>query len=115
LAIIALSAESTGTPAPSSAFGPTRARRLRVDLDRLVGLGVDVLGARVDRGQGDLVGVDLAVAGDRDQPARLELPGDGAGAGELAAGLREDRADLRGGAVAVVGRRLDEDRHAAGP
>ena len=51
---------------------------LRVDLDRVVGLGVDVVGARVDGRQGDLVGVDRAVAGDRDEPARLELPGDGA-------------------------------------
>ena len=33
--------------------------------------------------------------------------------GELAAGLGEHRADVGGGAVAVVGRRLDEDRHAA--
>ena len=59
LAIIVRSADSTGTPAPSSAFrtassSPGR----RVDLDRLVVVGVDVLGAGVDRGQRDLVGVD---------------------------------------------------------
>ena len=108
------SAESTGDAGALErlADGLEVARR-RVDLDRLVGLGVDVLGAGVDRGQRDLVGVDLAVPRDRDQAARLELPGDRAGAGELAAGLREHRADLGGGPVAVVGRRLDEDRHAA--
>ena len=51
--------------------------------------------------------------GDGDQPARLELPGDRAGAGQLAAGLGEHRADLGRGPVAVVGLGLDEDRHAA--
>ena len=50
---------------------------------------------------------------DRDQAARLELPGDRARAGELAAALGEHRADLGRGPVAVVGLRLDEDRHAA--
>src|SRR5262249_43115411 len=53
------------------------------------------------------------VAVDRDEAARLELPGDRAGPRQLAAGLGEDRADLGRGPVAVVGRRLDEDRHAA--
>ena len=53
--------------------------------------------------------------GDGDQAAWLELPGDGAAARQLAAGLGEDRADLGGRAVAVVGRGLHEDRHAAGP
>ena len=87
--------------------------RRRVDLDRLGVLGVDVLGAGVDRGQGDLVGID-PVARDGDQAARLELPGDGARTGQLAAGLGEDRADLGRRPVAVVGRGLDEDGHAAG-
>ena len=39
----------------------------------------------VDGGQRDLVGVD-AVPRHGDQAARLELPGDRAGAGQLAAG-----------------------------
>ena len=86
--------------------------RGRVDLDDLVVARVDVLGARVDGRQRDVVGV-LALRGDRDEPARLELPGDRAGAGQLAAGLGEQRAHVRGGPVAVVGRRLDEDRDAA--
>ena len=55
----------------------------------------------------------IARARDRDQAARLELPGDRAGAGQLAAGLGEHRADLGGGPVAIVGLRLDEDRDAA--
>ena len=66
----------------------------------------------VDRGQGDLVGVDPG-ARDRDQAARLELPGHRAGAGQLAAGLGEHRANLGRRAIAVVGLGLDEDRHAA--
>src|SRR4029079_11595204 len=48
-----------------------------------------------------------------DQAARLELPGDRPGARELAAGLREDRADLGRRPVPGVGRRLHEDGHAA--
>ena len=48
-----------------------------------------------------------------DQAARLELPGDRARAGQLAAGLGEHRADLGRRPVAVVGLGLDEDRHAA--
>src|SRR4029078_7626458 len=83
-----------------------------LDLDA-VSLGVDVVGTRVDRGQRDLVGIRPAF-GHGDQPARLELPGHRAGAGELAAGLREHRPDVGRGPVAVIGRRLDEDGHAAG-
>ena len=85
----------------------------RVDLDRLVVVGVDVLGARVDRGERDLVGVQPG-ARHGDQATRLELPGDRARSRELATGLREHRADLGRGPVAVVGLGLDEDRHAAG-
>ena len=47
------------------------------------------------------------------QAARLELPGDRAGARQLAAGLGEHRADLGRGPVAVVGLGLDEDGDAA--
>ena len=52
--------------------------------------------------------------GDADEAARLELPGDGARSGQRAAGLGEDRAHVRGGAVAVVRGGLHEDGHAAG-
>src|SRR4051812_35853644 len=86
--------------------------RRRVHLDHGVAARVDVLGAGVDCREGHVVGI-LAVRGDRDQPAWLELPGDGAGAGELAAGLGEQRANVGGGPVAVVRRRLDQDRDAA--
>ena len=55
----------------------------------------------------------LAVARHGDDAARLELPGDGARAGQLAAGLGEHRAHVGRGAVLVVGGGLDEDRHAA--
>ena len=84
LAIIADSADSTGTPADFEglADGLQLARR-RVDLDRLVAVGVDVLGAGIDGGQRDLVGVDRAGARDGDQAARLELPGDRAAARQL--------------------------------
>ncbi len=42
----------------------------------------------------------------------LELPGHRAGLGDRAAVLRQDRADLGAGAVAVVGEHLDEHGHA---
>src|SRR4029453_12705342 len=86
--------------------------RRGVDLDRLGVVCVDVLRPGVDRGEAALVGAGPAPP-DPDQPPRLKLPGDRPRARQLAAGLREDRADLGGGPVAVVGRRLDEDRHAA--
>ena len=75
---------------------------------RLLVVGVDVLGARIDGGQGDLVGVEAGPR-DGDQAARFELPGDRAGAGELAAALDEHRADVGRGPVLVVGLGLDED------
>ena len=84
--------------------------RRGVDVDRLVAVGVDVLRPGIDRRQGHLVGVD-ARPWDRDEPARLELPGHRARAGQLTAGLGEHRAHLGRGPVAVVGLGLDEDRH----
>src|SRR4051794_27882158 len=87
--------------------------RLGVDLDRVLGLGVDVLGSGVDCSERHLIGVDRTVALDRDEAARLELPGDCSAAGELSARLREDRADLRCGPVPIVRGSLDEDRDAA--
>ena len=65
--------------------------RRGADLDGLVAVGVDVLGPGVDGGQGDLVGIDTG-ARHGDEAARLELPGDRPGAGQLAARLREHRA-----------------------
>src|SRR4051794_1864039 len=84
---------------------------LRVDLER-IGLRVHVDRAGIDRCERDVVRIG-AVARDRDHAARLELPGDRASAGKLAAGLLEHGPALSGPAVAVVGRGLDEDRHAA--
>ena len=72
----------------------------------------DVVGAGVDRRDQVVLGVALAV--DEDHALLLELPGDRARLAEAAAGLVEGVADLRAGAVAVVGQRVDEDRRAAG-
>ncbi len=113
LATIADSADSIWTPADSSAWiDRLELARRGVDVDGLVAVGVDVLGSGIDGGQGDLVGVGAGPR-DGDQAARLELPRDRARSGQLAAGLREHRADLGRGPVAVVGLGLDEDRHAA--
>ena len=71
-----------------------------------------VLGAGVDRLLHDVVGraglervTELAHA--------VEHEGDRVGLAEIAAVLGEDRAHLAGGAIAVVGQRLDDHRHAA--
>ena len=66
----------------------------------------------VDGQQRHLVGID-AVTFHGDVAARLELPGDGARACQLATGLGEDGAYVGRRAVAVVGRRLDQDGYAA--
>ena len=59
--------------------------------------------------------VDVGLGGvDGDDAAQLELPGDGAGLGEVAAAAREGVADVGDGAVAVVGDGLDDDGGAAG-
>jgi hypothetical protein len=47
-----------------------------------------------------------------DHAARLEQVGDAAGLAHVAAVLGEDVADVARGAVAVVGRDLDQQRHA---
>ena len=49
---------------------------------------------------------------DQDQAAPLEQPGDRAGAAQVAVVLGEGGAHVRGGAVAVVGQRLDDHRDA---
>src|SRR5690606_34415435 len=81
------------------------------------GVGVDDGGAVVDL---DVVGAQLdgrllellADALDDDHALRVELPG--GGAGQVAPVLAEDVPDLAGGAVLVVGERLDQHRHARG-
>ena len=71
----------------------------------------DVLGAGVDGRHQVVLVVVLAV--DDDHALLVEQVGDGAVLAEAAAVLGEDVADLGAGAVAVVGQRLDQDRHAA--
>ena len=46
-------------------------------------------------------------------PVRSNMKDDRAGFAEIAAGFGEIGADVGGGAVAVVGQRLDDDRDAA--
>ena len=111
-AIIAISADSIlharGLEVGADALEVVRGRE---DLDG-VRLGVDVVRARVDRDEGDLVGIHT-LPGHRDETALLELPRDRPRTSELAARLGEHGADLRRGAVAVVRLRLDEDRDPA--
>ena len=68
---------------------------------------VDVLGAAVDGGEHDFVGVELLVDVDGDHAFLLEEPGDGARFGDAGAGAGERGADLGDGAVAVVGEGVD--------
>src|SRR5690606_12350248 len=86
---------------------------LRVDRDAVV-VGDEVLGAGLDGDHGDLVRVELAVALEADDAARAEDPADGAGLTEVAAAATEGGADLRYGAIPVVGHRLNQHRGAAG-
>ena len=72
-----------------------------------------VLDAGVDRDHQVVLG--RAVGVDHHDPLLLELPGHRPGFAEVPAGPGEDVADLRAGAVAVVGQCLHEDRHAARP
>src|SRR6266536_3245050 len=73
----------------------------------------DILGAGVDRHERDLIDVAAARV-DLDDALLFEDPLDRAGLAELAVVSRERRPDLRGRAVAIVGRSLDHDRYAAG-
>src|SRR6185369_1575441 len=73
----------------------------------------DVVGAGLDRGiQHGVVGGDAAVV--FDDAGAVEHGGDRAGFAEIAARFGEEGADVGGGAVAVVGQRLDDDGDAAG-
>src|SRR5690606_41355189 len=74
---------------------------------------LDVVGPGLDRGFHDLV---LVPGAGRilDHAHPLEPVTDRAGRGHVAAVLGERGAHIRGGAVAVVGQRLDDQRHAAG-
>ena len=85
--------------------------RLDIDLDE-VALGVDVRCPGVDGEERDVVRCG-PTGSDRDDAARLELPGHAARPGELATVLAEDRADVRRRAVAVVRRAFDQDGRTA--
>ena len=75
--------------------------------------GDHVVGAGLDRGiQHGVIGGGAALI--FDDTGVLEHEGDRAGLAEIAAGLAEERADVGGGAIAVVGQRLDDDSDAAG-
>ena len=99
-------AASIASRTAASALGGAR------DLEDVAVL-LEILGAAVGCGEEELVLVD---AGGRDEhdAAPLELPGDGAGRPEVAAELGEGVPDVGGGAVLVVGQRLDDDRDALG-
>ena len=72
----------------------------------------DVVGAGLDRRlEHRLVVGDLAV--EDDEPDPVEHERDRARLGQRAAGLGERGAHLARGAVAVVGQRFDDHRHAA--
>src|SRR5918993_1983143 len=84
---------------------------LAIDLVPVLARG-DVVGAGLDRRLEHGVGVGrLGVELDHAHP--VEQEGDRAGLGEVAAALREHGADAGGGAVAVVGHRLDNEGRAA--
>src|SRR5829696_625534 len=89
---------------------PLQVARRGDDLPDVLVLG-DVFRAGVDRGHQVVLGVALRV--DQHDALLLELPGDGARLAQRPAGLGEDVADLRARAIAVVGQRLDQERHAA--
>src|SRR3984957_4319948 len=75
--------------------------------------GDDVVGAGLDRGiQHRVVGAYACVI--FDDAGAVEHEGHRAGLAEIAAGLGEVGADVGGGAVAVVGQRLDDHGHPAG-
>ena len=76
-------------------------------------VGGDVVGAGLDRRLEHRVGVGHGGV-EGDEADAVEHEGDGARLGEVAAGLRERGADVGGGAVAVVGQRLDDQGGAAG-
>ena len=84
---------------------------LGVDLDA-VGGDLDVFGAGVDGGEGELFAV-LAVGVDDDHALAFEEPGDAAGLAQVGAGAAHGGTNLGDAAVAVVGDDLDEDGDAA--
>src|SRR5262249_42825757 len=82
------------------------------DLDLVVALD-DVVRPRVERGLEQRVRVEPRAL-EEQRALALEEVRDAAARAEVAAELGEDVPDLAGGAVAVVGERLDVDRGAAG-
>ena len=87
------------------------ASRFGLHFDHVV-IDLDVVGARVDRGEGRLVAV-LAAEWDGDQALGFELPAHRAGFAKVAARTAEAVAHLGDGAITVVRQRLDDDRGAA--
>ena len=112
-AIIAASADSIADAgAREGRLDRLEVARLGVDLEG-VGGRLDVARPGIDGEERDLVGVGTR-ARHGDHAALLELPGDGPGPGQLAAGLGEDGANLGDRPVPIVGGHLDEDGDAAG-
>ena len=108
-----ISAALRGSPNfASSALATSRSESARRE-DLVAVLARDhVLGAGLDRRLQHRVGDrDLGVV--LDHADMVEHERHRAGLGQVAAGLGEGRAHLAGGAVAVVGQRLDDDRDAA--
>ena len=93
--------------------GGDLADRLEGAGDGVAGLvGGDVIGTGVDRGFEHRVAARLG-GGIDDLADAGEHEGDRAGLAQVAAELGEQRAHVGGGAVAVVGQRLDDDGNAA--
>src|SRR5437763_1454907 len=86
----------------------------RRDHDVTVGVALDIAGARLDRRFEHLIGA-RRVGGIGDLADMIEHESHAASFAERPAGLGEGGAHLAGGAVAIVGQRFDDDRHAARP
>src|SRR5882762_8294287 len=67
-----------------------------------VAVGVDVIGARVEREFEQLVLVDGGFL-DSDYAALFEHPADASGLAEIPAAPRKDKAQFRDGAISIVG------------
>ncbi len=79
----------------------------------LVGAALDIVGAGLDGRLEHRIGRRRG-GGIGHLPDAVEQEADAVGFAEIAAGLGEGGADVAGGAVAVVGQRLDDDGDAAG-
>src|SRR5258708_26070946 len=86
-------------------------RRRGVDFEQSP-LGLNVLGSGIDSQERNFLGISIADL-DFDDAAWLEQPCDTTAFTHIAAALGEGIAHLRGGAITVVGRDLDEHSRAA--